>query len=53
VNSKAGIGRRAVPNSKRPRARPPNNLRDKLGVLHGTLPKYSGPYGVSALYPKQ
>lgn len=38
-----------VPNAKKPRSRPPQSLRDKLGFLHGHLPKPSGPYSVGSM----
>lgn len=36
------------PEKKKPRARPPQSLRDKL-PFYGKLPKYSGPYKVSVM----
>lgn len=45
-------GEGAVPNAKKPRARPPNDLRDKiqrLSVTQSTLPKYTGPYNVGIM----
>lgn len=42
------IGARKTPNAKQPNSRPPAGLRDKVGFLYGTLPNYSGPYGVWA-----
>lgn len=38
-----------VPHAKKPRSRPPTNLRDKLGFLHGHLPYSSGPYSVGSM----
>lgn len=38
-----------VPNAKKPRSRPPQSLRDKLGFLHGHLPAPSGPYSVGSM----
>ncbi|KAL5378208.1 hypothetical protein DPSP01_009317 [Paraphaeosphaeria sporulosa] len=38
-----------VPNAKKPRSRPPQSLRDKLGFLHGHLPGPSGPYSVGSM----
>ncbi|KAK7728554.1 hypothetical protein SLS57_002443 [Botryosphaeria dothidea] len=38
-----------VPHAAKPKARPPSSLRDKIGFLHGTLPKYSGPYSVGTM----
>ncbi|GME36653.1 platelet-activating factor acetylhydrolase protein [Neofusicoccum parvum] len=38
-----------VPRAKKPKTRPPSSLRDKLGFLHGTLPKYTGPYSVGTM----
>ncbi|OJD29921.1 platelet-activating factor acetylhydrolase protein [Diplodia corticola] len=38
-----------VPNAKKPKARPPNTLREKLGLLHSSLPKYTGPYSVGTM----
>ena len=37
-----------VPPDKAPKARPPNNLRDKI-PFYGKLPKYSGPYPVGVI----
>jgi hypothetical protein len=37
-----------APKAHKPKARPPNSLRDK-GPLYGKLPKYSGPYKVGFL----
>jgi len=44
-----GFGAGKVPNAKKPRSRPPNSLRDKIGFLQGHLPKYSGPYSVGVM----
>ncbi|KAL5411633.1 hypothetical protein PMIN04_010162 [Paraphaeosphaeria minitans] len=38
-----------VPNAKKPRSRPPQSLRDKIGFLHGHLPAPSGPYSVGSM----
>ncbi|KAF4542426.1 Platelet-activating factor acetylhydrolase [Lasiodiplodia theobromae] len=38
-----------VPNAKKPKARPPNTLREKIGFLHSSLPKYTGPYSVGTM----
>ncbi|KAJ4358268.1 uncharacterized protein N0V89_002848 [Didymosphaeria variabile] len=38
-----------IPNAKKPRSRPPQSLRDKLGFLHGHLPASSGPYSVGSM----
>ncbi|KAF2139812.1 uncharacterized protein K452DRAFT_319934 [Aplosporella prunicola CBS 121167] len=38
-----------VPNAQKPKSRPPDSLRDKVGFLHGTLPKYTGPYSVGMM----
>ncbi|KAF2435399.1 hypothetical protein EJ08DRAFT_656408 [Tothia fuscella] len=38
-----------LPNSKKPRSRPPESMRDKAWFFHGTLPKYSGPYIVGMM----
>ena len=35
-----------VPKGKKPRARPSRGLRDAPWFIHGTLPKYTGPYKV-------
>lgn len=37
-----------APKAHKPKARPPNSLRDKV-PLYGKLPKYSGPYKVGLL----
>ena len=37
-----------APESKSPKSRPPESLRDKL-PLYGKLPKYSGPYNVGIM----
>jgi platelet-activating factor acetylhydrolase len=36
------------PDKKKPKARPPQSLRDKIPIF-GKLPRYSGPYNVSVL----
>jgi hypothetical protein len=41
------IGDGSVPKARKPKDRPPAQLRDKLGLIHGALPRYSGPYAVS------
>lgn len=38
-----------IPNAKKPRSRPPQSLRDKIGFLHGHLPASSGPYSVGSM----
>ncbi|KAI9817138.1 MAG: hypothetical protein M1827_001250 [Pycnora praestabilis] len=38
----------STPHSKKPKSRPPSGLRDTLPI-HGTLPKYSGPYNVGIM----
>ncbi|KAF2091235.1 hypothetical protein K490DRAFT_10182, partial [Saccharata proteae CBS 121410] len=38
-----------IPHARKPKTRPPDSFRDKLGFLHGTLPKYSGPYSVGIM----
>ncbi|KAF2006668.1 hypothetical protein P154DRAFT_416653, partial [Amniculicola lignicola CBS 123094] len=38
-----------IPNTKKPRSRPPTSLRDQLGFLQGHLPPYSGPYSVGCM----
>lgn len=35
-----------VPNAKSPKTRPPSSLRDRLGILQASMPKYTGPYAV-------
>ncbi|KAJ9646328.1 hypothetical protein H2201_007873 [Coniosporium apollinis] len=47
--SHSGIGHGSVPRGKKPKTRPPSSLRDRAGFLHGTLPKYSGPYSVGVM----
>jgi platelet-activating factor acetylhydrolase len=47
-SSTVGGGGGKVPNSKKPRSRPPISLRDKLGFL-SQLPPYSGPYSVGCM----
>jgi platelet-activating factor acetylhydrolase len=42
------IKRSEGPEKKKPRARPPQSLRDKIPI-YGKLPKYSGPYKVSVI----
>jgi hypothetical protein len=46
ATARAGLGR--IPRRRKPRARPPQSWRDKIGCLHGVLPTYSGPYAVSS-----
>lgn len=46
-SAKGGTGK--VPHAKKPRSRPPSNLRDKVGFLHGHLPYPSGPYSVGSM----
>ncbi|ORY16628.1 platelet-activating factor acetylhydrolase, isoform II-domain-containing protein [Clohesyomyces aquaticus] len=43
------VGSNQIPNAKKPRSRPPTNLRDKLGFLQGHLPPNSGPYSVGSM----
>lgn len=47
-NGKSG----RVPNAKKPRTRAPSGWRDQPWFLHGTLPRYTGPYSVCLLYLK-
>ncbi|KAF2100600.1 hypothetical protein NA57DRAFT_37102 [Rhizodiscina lignyota] len=45
-------GEGSVPNAKKPRPRPPNDLRDnflKLSLTQSVLPKYTGPYNVGMM----
>ncbi|TLD38795.1 platelet-activating factor acetylhydrolase isoform II-domain-containing protein [Venturia nashicola] len=44
-NGKSG----RVPNAKKPRSRPPADWRDQRWFLHGTLPRYTGPYSVGVM----
>ncbi|KAF2758747.1 hypothetical protein EJ05DRAFT_485839 [Pseudovirgaria hyperparasitica] len=47
--SNTGLGRGSVPTAKKPKSRPPRSLRDNIGFLQRTLPKYAGPYSVGCM----